>query len=285
MKLWLLSAAALSSLAVPASAATVYGIDGDQLVSFDSVTPGSYATSVAFSGLGMASLTGLDFRPATGGLYGLGSDNVLYTINVTTGAATAVGAAFTQLEGQSFGFDFNPTIDRIRVVSNTNNNYVINPANGALTAATPVFYAAGDVNAGRNPDIVSVAYTPSTFGAPGTSTQLYAIDARNDVLVKQANSAGTLTTVGSLGINLAYNGGFDIGADGTGLVYSGTEIYNINLNTGALSLIGSTQSALFGIAIAAPAVPEASTWAMMIVGFGLVGGAARRRAARVSYAI
>jgi hypothetical protein len=32
------------------------------------------------------------------------------------------------------------------------------------------------------------------------------------------------------------------------------------------------------------AVPEPATWAMMIGGFGLVGGAARRRATQVSYA-
>ena len=32
------------------------------------------------------------------------------------------------------------------------------------------------------------------------------------------------------------------------------------------------------------AIPEPATWAMMIVGFGLVGGAMRRRVAKVSYA-
>jgi hypothetical protein len=35
---------------------------------------------------------------------------------------------------------------------------------------------------------------------------------------------------------------------------------------------------------AAPAVPEPASWAMMISGFGLVGGAMRRRAMKVSYA-
>jgi len=32
------------------------------------------------------------------------------------------------------------------------------------------------------------------------------------------------------------------------------------------------------------AVPEPATWAMMIAGFGLVGGAMRRRSTKVAYA-
>jgi hypothetical protein len=34
-----------------------------------------------------------------------------------------------------------------------------------------------------------------------------------------------------------------------------------------------------------PAVPEPASWAMMIAGFGLIGGAMRRRVARVSFAV
>jgi hypothetical protein len=42
----------------------------------------------------------------------------------------------------------------------------------------------------------------------------------------------------------------------------------------------------FGSAVpGTPAVPEPASWAMMIAGFGLVGGAMRRRLTRVSYAI
>ena len=39
--------------------------------------------------------------------------------------------------------------------------------------------------------------------------------------------------------------------------------------------MGNTPVALFGIAVAP--VPEPGTWAMMILGFGLVGGMMRRR--------
>ncbi len=58
--------------------------------------------------------------------------------------------------------------------------------------------------------------------------------------------------------------------DGTSLVASGT-----------LDAVNATNSASFNLA-----VPEPSTWAMMIAGFGMVGGAMRRRArtTKVSFA-
>ncbi len=40
----------------------------------------------------------------------------------------------------------------------------------------------------------------------------------------------------------------------------------------------------FSATITPPAVPEAATWAMMLVGLGLVGGAMRRRRVAVSFA-
>ena len=52
--------------------------------------------------------------------------------------------------------------------------------------------------------------------------------------------------------------------------------YSVNLMTGQATLIGTNERAIFGIAI--QSVPEPATWAMMILGFGLVGGAMRRRA-------
>src|SRR5262245_50999519 len=101
-------------LAAPgrAGAATITGVTTTNvLVTFDSATPGTIATSVAVTGLqGGETLLGIDRRPATGALYALGSTSRLYLINATTGAATQVGSAgaFT-VSGTAFGFDFNPT--------------------------------------------------------------------------------------------------------------------------------------------------------------------------------
>jgi hypothetical protein len=56
------------------------------------------------------------------------------------------------------------------------------------------------------------------------------------VLQNPPNS-GTLTTVGSLGVNFASVGGFDIFTDANGVNYayalSGSKLYSIDLNTGA----------------------------------------------------
>ena len=263
-----------------ASAATIFGVDeNNQLVSFDSATPGTFLSSTAITGV-TSSLQGLDFRPLNNVLYGLGSDHVIYTINTMTGAASAVSSALN-IMGSEFGFDFNPSIDRLRIVSNTNQNYVFNPNDGSLSTVTPVAYAAGDTNFGKDPDVTGLAYSSAAFGG---STQLYSIDTANDVLDTQANSAGTLATVGSLGVNLGSRTSFDIsGSDA--FAFNGTTLYRANLQTGALTSLGNTNRALFGIAIAA--VPEPATWAMMLIGFGGIGFAMRRRAkvrTTVSYA-
>jgi hypothetical protein len=273
-------AAALLASAGAANAATIYGVDeNNRLLTFSSSMPGTIMSSVMITGLDN-SIGALDFRPLNGALYGLGSDRVVYTINTMTGAATAVSGVLG-LNGTSFAFDFNPTIDRLRIVSNANDNYVFNPNDGSLTTATSVFYAAGDPNAGLNPDITAGAYTTSVFGAPGASTQLYSIDTAQDMLTRQANSAGTLTTVGTLGFDLGSRTSFDI-LGSEAYAFNGSTLYSVNLMTGALTNIGMTDRALFGIAIAP--VPEPASWAMMIGGLGFVGAAMRRRATKVAFA-
>jgi len=260
-----------------AQAATVYGVDGnDRLVSFDSDAPQLFKTSVQITGA--SGLLALDFRPLNGALYGLASDRRVYTIDPFTGAATAQSDVLDlgPLSSQ-FAFDFNPTIDRLRIITNADNNYVFNPNNGALTVATPVFYVAGDVNFGVNPNITSVAYTSSVFGAAPGTTQLYGIDTAANTLVKVANSAGRLETVGSVsGIDVGARHSFDIlGSDA--FVQDGRNFYAINLATGALTLKGRTDESLFGLAIAQASAPEPATWAMMILGFGFAGASLRQR--------
>ncbi|WP_258046706.1 DUF4394 domain-containing protein [Sphingomonas folli] len=263
-----------------ASAATIFGVDEtNRLVTFSSAMPGTFTSSVKITGTN-SSIEALDFRPLNGTLYGLGTDRIVYTINTATGVATAASAVLG-IEGSVFGFDFNPTIDRVRIVSNTNNNYVYNPNDGALTGApttAALGYAAGDANAGRDPGVSAAAYTSSSFGAPGTSTQLYVIDTDLDVLAKQNNNGGVLTTVGALGRDLGSRTSFDI-AGSEAFAYNGRSLYGVDLATGALSSLGNTPRQLFGIAVAP--VPEPATWAMMILGFGAVGYTMRRRTARV----
>jgi len=280
MKKLLLSLLASACVASSAHAAVIYGVDeNNNLMSFSSSAPGTTLSSLAITGI-TNSINAIDFRPINNRLYALSSDNIIYTINAASGVATAVSGVLA-LTGTHFAFDFNPTIDRLRIVSNTNANYVFNPNDGSLTTATSVFYGMGDTNAGGDPDVTAGAYTSSVFGAPGASTQLYSIDTALDVLTKQANSAGTLTTVGALGVNLGSRTSFDI-AGSDAFAFNGSTLYSVNLATGALSSLGNTDRALFGIAIAA--VPEPASWAMMISGFALIGASLRRRTtARLSY--
>lgn len=229
-----------------AHAELAYGVTSNQtLVSFDTGAPAAIQSGMAISGLqNNEQIRGIDFRPANGVLYALGSFNNLYTIDTGTGAASLVGSGVgLPLNGSSFGFDFNPVIDRIRVVSDAGTNYVLNPDTGAGTQVTSLFYAGGDANAGMTPNVTSSAYTNSFAGT--TTTQLYGIDTGLDILVRQANSAGTLETVGFLGADIVDMAGFDISGT-TGMAYAvsiengatRSVLWSIDLDTGAATMLG-----------------------------------------------
>jgi Domain of unknown function (DUF4394) len=269
-------------LAQAASAATIYGTTSTgQLARFDSATPGTIQSSLlitdSVSGNAAPAMVGIDFRPSTGELFGLSQTNVLYTINPDTAVATRVTpvtGAGTTLNGSAFGFDFNPRIDRIRVVSEADSNYVYNPATGTGQQVDginifPLAYALGDPNFGTNPNVVASAYDRNALTDVGT--QLFGIDSGLNVLVKQANSAGTLTTVGPLGWDPTSVIGFDI-ETGTGVAYSAmvdssgvSRLYTINLITGANTLVGQINGGLF-LTTLTVAIPEPTTLSVLAAG-------------------
>lgn len=269
--------ATLMAAAVPASAATIVGINSQgQLITFNSAVPGTVTSTVNISGVSGVGIRGIDFRPATGQLYALGGDSVLYTINTTTGAATSVGGGPIATSGNNFGFDFNPTVDRIRLVSDSGQNLRLNPITGGV-AATDTGYTYG---AGAAPAITAVGYTNSLPGA--TTTMLFGIDYVLDTLVLINNpNGGSISTVGALGFDVGADASFDILSTGEAFLSSGTGFYTVNLSTGAATRTGTT-AGLRNIA-AAP-VPEPATWLTMILGFGLLGGLLRRRTARTALA-
>ncbi len=241
------------------------------VVIFDSAAPGTILSSASLTGLAQGeSLLSIDKRPAGGAIYGLSSASKLYTINTTTGALSQVGTGFTTpLSGTSFGFDFNPTIDRIRIVSDADQNIVAHPLTGNANVATttPVFYAAGDPNVGANPNVVHHAYDRNFVG--GVTSQLRAIDTNLDILVTQANNAGTLGTIGPLGINATDVGGFDVGAGGGAFAAfnaggATSTLYRINLTTGAATSIGTIPAVIAGITL----IPEPSTIAIGLLALG-----------------
>lgn len=279
-----LSVAALSlcTSAVAQSGERVFAVtDNSTLVSWDSSNPGTLLSGSAISGLANnEQIHGIDFRPQTGQLYALGSFSNLYIIDTNTGAASLVGGGFagpdTTLSGSSFGFDFNPVIDLIRVVSEVDQNLVLNPDTGTATRATDLFYNAGDPNQSVNPNVVASAYTNSVANA--TSTQLYGVDTALDILVTQANSAGTLETVGSLGTDVNDSLSFDIsGISGIGYMsvqsndLARSTFWTVDLMTGQAMMVGEIGG---GARITALAVVPAPATATTL---GLLGLAATRR--------
>ncbi|CAN5647231.1 DUF4394 domain-containing protein [soil metagenome] len=259
-----------AAVTADASAAVIYGVSStNNLLQFNSNTPGTIDSSLAITGIQPGeNVIGLDFRPATGGLYALGSTNRLYTVNPNTGAATPVGAGLgLVLNGTQFGFDFNPVIDRIRVVTETDRNYVIDPNTGLATQVTNLFYPAGDPNAGVNPNVVGSAYTNNFNGA--ATTQLYGVDTNLDILVTQANSAGTLGTVGPLGVDASAVLGFDI-ESGTNVAYAAilpaggsvSNLYTINLGSGAATFGGQINGGLAIVDITV-ALPEPASLSLL----------------------
>jgi len=267
MRMLAFAFAASMLLPAAAQAATIFGVDeNNQVVSFRSTDPTAFLTSKPITGT-TATFLAIDFRDSDGKLYGLGDDYGLYTINRGTGLATQVAGPLT-LAGTNFGFDFNTVVDMTRVVGNLDDNYVVNPETGVASQFTDVAFGAGDVNFGRNATVSGNGYIH------GTATQ-YAIETSTDLLVTQANNAGTLATVGSLGVAVGPRTSFDIGYDGVGYLQDVDGFYTVNLGTGAASLVGKTPSSLF--AISSSAVPEPATWAMMLLGFGAIGSVVRRR--------
>ena len=273
MKRLLLGLVLGSSIATGAQAATIFGVDeNNRLISFESLNPGTFTRDIQITGTN-ATVLALDYRDSNGLIYGLGDDFRIYTLDAVSGLATAVTNALA-LSGSNFGFDFNTAIDRLRIVSNTDANYVVNVNDGSISRFTDVAFAAGDVNAGRDAVVTGNGYVH------GTATQ-FAIDTNTDSLVTQANNAGTLTTVGSLGATVGPRTSFDIGFDGVGYLADVNRFYTVDLATGAATQTGTTQRAVFGItAVPFGAVPEPSTWMMMVLGFGAIGAGMRRSKTR-----
>lgn len=275
--------------AVPVYALTESGY----LVTFDSATPNATSTIGLVGGMGEdETLIGIDFRPADGQLYGVSDGNNLYGLNTATGAATLVQSLTPDLSGSRFGFDFNPVPDRLRVTSAADQNLRCNPNPGspACTVDGPLAFGAGDVNNGRNPNVVGSAYTNNVAGA--TTTTLYGIDSTlNALVVQNPPNDGILATVGLLGVNTTDLVGFDIlTLEGVNIAYASltqtgsflSRLYTIDLATGLASPVGgSAASSMIGAgdqirAMSVAAVPAPAGIWLLGTALGLLGWRGRR---------
>ena len=289
------ASAVLAALASGAQSAVVYSLanDGTSLVRFDSAAPGAVTALGAISGA-TTRLNGLDFRPANGFLYGFSqATSGIYRVDTGSGTTTLVSTSTAPVTTDLLGIDFNPVPDRLRVVTVNDENRRINVDNGVvpLPLDGTLAYSPGDVNFGRNPNIIDAGYTNSDRN-PGTGTTLYYIDHVLDTLVRATGNPndGMLTTVGSLGFdtNDSRFTGFDIFTDlnGANTAFASLQVggidglYTINLVTGSatpLGVIGATN--LFGLAVAP--VPEPGSLAL-VAAAGLAAFGIRRRSAPAS---
>jgi hypothetical protein len=242
----LLAAVGLPSLAQGQAAPNMVAVTANsQLIRFSATTPGTIASTTAISGLQAGeSIQGIDFRPANGRLYAVGSTGRLYTIDPASGAATQSGSTPVSLTGAAFGVDFNPVPDRLRVVSDGDQNLRINVDTAEATVDGTLKYAPGDPNASANPSVVAAGYTNSMAGAQ--TTALYVIDSGLDILARQdPPNDGVLNTIGKLGVDVSEIAGFDIAPDGNRAFAAlsragdtGTDLYSIDLNSGAATRVG-----------------------------------------------
>ena len=288
-----LAATALAVTILPSDsrAALAYTIDNAQtLLRFDTATPGSLTTVGNFSGA-TNFLDGIDFRPSNGLLYGYSFvNNSVVIVNPNTAQTTFVSMLGTASNTFDLGIDFNPTVDRLRLVNSNDQNFRINVDTGATTVDGPLAYAVGDVSFGISPTINDAAYTNNDNNS-ATGTQLYYVDYGTDRLVTTSNpNGGVLNSVGSLGVNATAFLGFDIFTNPfTGVntafaildVASVTGLYNINLTTGAATLVGGVGSGVnspASLAIQIAAVPEPGSALAGAIAVGLCVSGRRRRA-------
>ncbi len=160
-------------------------------------------------------VVGIDVRPATGDLYAVSSAGRVFTVDTRSGRignpqalVDAVSGAPVALSGSFYGVDFNPSVDRLRIVSDAEQNLRVNVDTGMTSTDAALQYPAGDRNAAQDPAVAAVGYT---FAAPGGPTALYDVDSARDTFALQSPpNAGTLNSIGPVGLDVTAQGGFDI---------------------------------------------------------------------------
>ncbi len=213
---------------------------------------------------------GIDFRPADGWLYALTDQGVIHQIDVDRpglGNVIRVSILSPRFAGgvQSLA-DFNPVANALRLIGSNDQNFAVVNGGGNLQQTVPqtrLAYAAGDVNAGVDPNIVGGGYTNNVAGA--ATTIFYALDFDLDNLVTIApplvgagssnTGGGQLQTIGSIvtasgnPINVTPTADIDIYTDSYGnntiIGVSGRTLFTIDLSQINQSLpVGYTQQVL-----------------------------------------
>lgn len=246
--------------------------DRNELLRYKAGPPARLVSVTQLVGLGPTEhMLAIDFRPANGFLYGVSDSSRIYIISTDAGQARPVGKTFEPaIKGSSVGFDFDPFTDQIRLVTDLGQNLRIDPNFGSILSVDTDINPAGAA-------INSVAY--SRTASVGRTFPLYDIDAAQGVLLRQdPPNNGLVTMIGSLGLFISGEGGFDIGSasnsfivnpnqsqvgyavlyghvlsgglsSGDNLAADAFRVYEINLTTGRATYKGLLDRNVIGIAI------------------------------------
>lgn len=245
----------------------IYGLsDNNELLTITAGPPVKVTEIKPITGLKSGDrLVAIDIRPATQQLYGLSASGNLYVIDRTTAAAKLISLTpvSPELAGSMFGFDFNPRTDRIRIVTDKGQNITVNPTTGTVTSV--------DANVNPTLRVNSIAYANSTSST--SAALLYDISSADGKLYAQQEAKGFVSAIGSTGLVINGEGGFDISrnnasvfavltarsADATGggtvglngddLTQEANRLYAINLRTGRATSYGKLGHGIIGIAV------------------------------------
>ena len=238
-----------------------------RLITFDVTAPGQVRTSQMINGLAAGeTILGADIRPHTEKLFVLGSSGRVYRVDaVNANAILVVGPITPALSGSAFGFEVDPLADRMRITSDLDQNLSLSFQSGTAATDANLAYDPGDPNFGSDPEVAALAHT-NAFDATAATT-LYGIDSTLDVLVRigsvdgspQPPGSGLLHTIGALGLDVSSAAAFDIVGGGTAIAALAapgaldSQLYRIDLGTGAATLIGTVGAGEVIVAIAVDA--------------------------------
>lgn len=277
-----------TAFACSASATTLVALTStNQLLTFDSASPGSVTTSSfvlpPFFGNRLLSI---DYNAFDGSTYGLTSDGLLIglypaqgTWFVLTGGLVPKTGNDTSYEiewNQSAGTPYSLRIVGAAKAPNTNIVWT------GLTFVQTSLSIAGSKLV---PNVIGAAFLHNVPGGDPNTQRLYYIDSVTDALYVNTNAydGGVLTKVAQLnlgGYSFGFTGpiGFDIAPDGHAFVASGRNLFGLNLDTGTLQPLGTIGAnvSIMGLT-AISAVPEVGTGALLFAGLGTLAMLARRR--------
>jgi Domain of unknown function (DUF4394) len=192
-----------------------------------------------------------DFRTANNQLYCVTNTGNFYTVNPANASATLV-STLSPNNPNSQLLDINPMADAFRWVGTDERNQAIvkNAAGVFNTVAvqTSFAYVAGDVNSGRNPNLVAGAYDNNRNGLATTTFFIFDSGTNQAVTIADRTAAGSsntgggrLVTIGGVfdqdgRVTITPNSGFDI----TTTPQLGVNI-GVLLTTGKLSTLFTAQ--------------------------------------------